>query len=266
MSMDLPAGPLIVRVVVLTVGLSGIAEAAPGLDPSHLPEEGWEHGAQPPWLRDGLRREGSQLLVVGIARGDRPEAAERGARAAATASLLELLRRGSPGVQVLLSTIDPATLATSAPGWLPLQIVARERLLGGAQPVVALRCAIELERFEALVSQLAQDVQLPGLSVGYAAPVGLVVLRSSAPGVAIGDRLLAVDGVSVRSLEQIDARVAGRAAVTLRLQRGEAVHERHLSLDETLRYERASDELAPTCGPCCHGDCGGWGGPLDLRK
>ena len=260
---DLPKGPALVTAAVIATGLD--------LTPAHA---GPVDAASTSCPDPGPAKRNDSLQVVGWAHGlDGTETRQRAQIDAMTRLLARLSENLSPRARLSIETADPEALLRDHPDWLPMTLVARD--YRGDEQVAAECYVVRRSDFGALVARHQDMEPLTDIEpeataagrfwpvvVGHGAPGGVVVIHAGAEGIQVGDRVVAVDGTPIETLDAF--RAAARAAIArdpdrlvLRIQRGAAsptVTLRSMSLLPKPLEERL--DLAPTCGPCCHG--AGW--------
>lgn len=180
--------------------------------------------------------------------GSGPTEAEAVADARAKAVALAFERLQLPyGVREhVLGRHRPAEWLAERPGLFPF--IEEERAIAPGEPVTArLRLSLTGEAFTAL--QAAFSVVGPS-HVGDVAvdPLGQVIVIRSPEYRIAGARLISADGHAIEDLD--DARGIAKSFALVFERAGTEV-----TVPIAVPIEPDVRDLAPTCGPCCHGHC-----------
>jgi hypothetical protein len=251
---DLPTAKILVRALVLTMGSVAGATSQAQPIPTEVPS-----ADLPAWAFQEPTVQGTSLIVTGAGIAKTPDEAVAAAQLAASEALIAYLRK-ELAAQVPLPPpedgdfVGEARAALNAdPSWLGPQL---ERVTHvGLEHAVALRHTVPDWAGRLTFYTNAQEVDgihfLAGLPQ---APVRIV--HSPVKQLHEGDVVLAVQGIPLQSIRDFsnqvfNARSRNEAPVLL-IKRGKRTL--NITLDQPVIYKEIR-ELAPTCGPCCHGHC-----------
>ena len=247
--LSLPSTPATLVRASLLVALTATVPVPPA----------WSQEAPPSWV--AVASEGEQVLVGGVGSGATLEAARKAAAEDAAQRLLSHLLRQTGWPQQSEALGDAASLAASDL-LKPLTEATRD-----VEGVVTAEIRFRVQRSSGELQALLWAYQeVGGLVVGAALTGGIRVRSAAGPfsGVlVVGDELLAIDGTSVTTLAdiaqqkaRIEKEIHKNRPVEVSIRRYGVVMSVWTQVQELEELQIRHIQVAPTCGPCCHGSYG----------
>ncbi len=207
-----------------------------------------EPAPSPAPIRSELSREPATIHLTTTGGGKDIEKAIFQAKLAATQLLLEHL---AAEAEVPMEQADPEQLQANG---LMLQVAASSSQLVDGHTSVTVRWTIETKAWDDLIKKHRQRVVFGAYAFAPSLHSGVRVVRTSEAVFQPGDRVIAMDGTPLRSLDELQTLVNGPTTLyhSFTVERGGDTVEIYPTIP---LIDPNPPPDAPTCGACCHGQC-----------